>query len=205
VTCAPLASTGVPALALIAAAAFCLGVGGALLWLTRERPGRRGAAITVVLLVLATCGLTTAIAGLPSAHANPRCTVVGQPNQPSRVGPGRTGHQSLTIAQTSRLIGLAPGVRPESITGTITNSSPASAIVTAVSVSVAGVTTASAATPGACDASDYVLIDPVMPVGRILAAGQSVVFAGAWIGFNNKATNQDACKGAIVHLRYLGS
>ena len=33
--------------------------------------------------------------------------------------------------------------------------------------------------------------------------GGSTAFAGASIGFNDKSTNQDACKGAAVTVHYL--
>jgi hypothetical protein len=221
VTCALLAGTGSPTLVLIAAAGFCLLTGAVLLWLTRDRRGQGDTAITVLLLILTTCGLTSVVAGVSSARASSRCTIVRQPNgprpsalttsgsDPSNPDPGRSGpsplsQRSLTITQTSRLVGLAPGVRPEAITGTITNRSPTSAIVAAVTVRVRSVRMA-AATPGQCNASDYVLVDPVMPVGRTLAAGESVDFAGARLGFNNKATNQDACEGAVIDLLYVST
>jgi len=44
-----------------------------------------------------------------------------------------------------------------------------------------------------------------MPVGQVLAPGDSADFAGARIGFNTKAVNQDACKNALVSLRYVSS
>jgi hypothetical protein len=58
---------------------------------------------------------------------------------------------------------------------------------------------------GICDASDYILLDPEMPVGLVLAPGVSTHFAGARIGFSDKATNQDACQRAVITLRYISS
>jgi hypothetical protein len=41
-----------------------------------------------------------------------------------------------------------------------------------------------------------------MPVKQSLAPGEPAEFTGVSIGFNNKSTNQDACKRAAVHLEY---
>ena len=53
---------------------------------------------------------------------------------------------------------------------------------------------------------DVVLLDVRMPVGETLGPdGDGTDFAGAAIGFNNKSTNQDACQGATIRLRYRTS
>ena len=44
-----------------------------------------------------------------------------------------------------------------------------------------------------------------MPVGRTLDPGGSTLFAGASIGFYDKSTNQDACWGATILLRYTAN
>ena len=46
---------------------------------------------------------------------------------------------------------------------------------------------------------------PIMTVGSDIAAGATAPFTGATLGFNDKVTNQDACKGATVNLSYLSS
>lgn len=100
---------------------------------------------------------------------------------------------------------LAPGIAPVAITGIITNNGTESTFITTVTVRISSVTKDPAATAGPCTDSDYVLLDVAMPVGQTLAPGQSVNFAGARIGFNNKASNQDACRRSVVNLQYVSS
>jgi hypothetical protein len=56
---------------------------------------------------------------------------------------------------------------------------------------------------GTCDATDFTLSPTTATVNAEIAAGNNV---GAWTGpaihFNDKVTNQDACKGATVNLGY---
>jgi len=44
-----------------------------------------------------------------------------------------------------------------------------------------------------------------MPVGQTLGPETSAAFSGALIGFNNKSTNQDTCKGATISLLYTAN
>ena len=69
-------------------------------------------------------------------------------------------------------------------------------------MAIASVTKPANAAAGTCDASDYALSNAVMAVNTDLTPGQTVSFTGATLGFNNKASNQDACKGATVNLAY---
>ena len=116
-----------------------------------------------------------------------------------------TGVTSLTVAQTA-VTGLAPGAPAAlgALSGTVSNPSGQAAYVTTVTASIAGVTQAAGAT-GTCDASDYTLTNAAMPVGVDVPAGGSTPFSGANLSFNNKATNQDGCKGATVTLSYAVS
>ena len=108
------------------------------------------------------------------------------------------GDGALTIIQTSVMSGLGPGIAPTTITGTITNSGTSSTFVTTVTVAISDVVKATGAVAGTCDASDYVLSDPTMPVGQVLDPGQSADFTGAQIGFSDKAANQDACRSSVI-------
>ena len=114
------------------------------------------------------------------------------------------GTSNLAVAQTSTITNMFPGDGPQTISGTVTNNATQSAYVTAVTASISGVTLAAGAV-GTCDASDYTLATPLMPVGRDLATGASASFTGATLQFNNKTTNQDGCKGATVKLAYAAS
>lgn len=115
-----------------------------------------------------------------------------------------TGAANLTITQTTAPTNLAPGVPAGTISGTVTNNATTSAFVTSVTVAITGVTLAAGAT-GTCDASDYTLTKPVMTVATDIAAGANAPFTGATLGFNNKTTNQDGCKGATVVLGYTAA
>jgi len=101
--------------------------------------------------------------------------------------------------------GLAPGVAPAPITGRLVNHGVGTTHITAVDVEIAFIAPMPNSSAGACGANDYKLIAPRMPVGRNLGPGGSTGFAGASIGFDNKKTNQDACKGAAIHLLYTAN
>jgi hypothetical protein len=111
------------------------------------------------------------------------------------------GAANLSISQTSTISNMYPGDSAQTISGSVTNQAANAAYVTSVTVSIAGVTQAPAAT-GSCDASDYTLATPTMTVGQDVAAGGTATFSGATLKFNNKASNQDGCKGATVNLSY---
>jgi hypothetical protein len=201
VSCIPLASTGSSLAAHLGLGGVLLLAGVTLVLLTRARHSRT--AVTVVLLLVIGGGLTAGLTGSTAARAATSDCAPG--TIPTSGVPSPAVEDSLRIVQTSTMTGLAPGVAPVAITGTITNISPDSTLVTAVTVSIAAVTAAAAAAAGTCDASDYVLLAVDMPVGQTLAPGESANFAGARIGFNDKSVNQDACKSALVSLSYVRS
>jgi hypothetical protein len=110
---------------------------------------------------------------------------------------------TLTVNQVSTVTNMGPGDSPQTLSGTFNNSNPGPAYVGTVTASVASVTKAVGAVAGTCDATDYTLANAAMTVNTQVPAGTS---QGSWTGatlkFNNKATNQDACKGATVNLAY---
>ena len=222
-TCEPLAYTGGGRLDLLLAIAIaCLAAGGLLLLMTR----RRGRAATVALLLLV-CGAAVSITGgtptgalaadcppaansLPAADhlspADPQSAANAQSAaNPQSAADPQSAANSLTVSQTSVMEGLAPGIAPVAITGVVINNGADSTDIIAVDVEITGVITHPGAVPGPCDPSDYVLLDARMPVGRTLDPGGSIPFAGASIGFNDKSTNQDACKGATIQLGYTAN
>jgi hypothetical protein len=114
------------------------------------------------------------------------------------------GAQSaLTANQTTTLTAMYPGDSPQTISGNFDNPNPGPIFVSTVTASISSVTKASGAPAGTCDATDFTLANAVMTVNAQVAAGTA---KGSWTGatlqFNNKATNQDACKGATVNLSY---
>ena len=112
------------------------------------------------------------------------------------------GAANLAIAQTSTITNMCPGDAPQTITGTVTNNATNNAYVTKVVVSIASVTGGA----GSCDATDYTLASPDdarRPGHR--RGRQRHLQRRATLKFNNKATNQDGCKGATVNLSYAAS
>ncbi len=151
-----------------------------------SRPRRSRGAEALFLLLLAGSGVVAS------------GTTAGAATSDSAIEPG-----SVTLTQTSTIENLAPGIPPVAITGLIINNGAEEVSVTAVDVEITSVIRAIGAAPGVCGASDYVLLDTRMPVGRTVAAeGGTTIFSGASIGFNNTSTNQDACQGATVNLLY---
>ncbi len=116
------------------------------------------------------------------------------------------GASDLTVTETSPVSNMYPGDSAQTLSGTVKNNAANSAYVTAVTAAITGVTKATSAPAGTCDASDYTLATPAMTVNVDLASGATTAFSGATIKFNNKtSTNQDACKGATVALSYTVS
>jgi hypothetical protein len=143
----------------------------------------------VALILVAALGLSTL--GAPPAVAADCPT------------PSPSPTNALRIDQTSVVVELRPGQAPSPIEGMVTNRKDEPLYVTAVVVSIVGVTLSPDAAPGSCDASDYVLLDPEMPVNEMVEPHESVAFSGASIGFLDQPWNQDACQGATVHLAYV--
>lgn len=189
--CDPLPNTGLDAnLGLFVIIAIgCLVLGAVLLLASRRRRGRTGSAASLIVLSIA-C-VTFALPSAPPARA-----------ETSDCG---TTQNFLIVRQTSTMAGLAPGRAPVAIIGLVANHSAESTYLTAVDVEITSVTTSPGSPPGACDASDYLLLNTRMFVKRTLRPGGSASFTGAAIGFRNKTTNQDACKHAVIHLLYTAN
>jgi len=113
------------------------------------------------------------------------------------------GTTAVTAVQTSTVTAMKPGDTAQTLAGNFTNTNGGPVYVTSVTASIASVTKAGGAPAGTCDATDYTLASPSMTVAAEVANGTA---QGAWTGatvkFNNKVTNQDACKGATVNLAY---
>src|SRR4051794_10051762 len=117
----------------------------------------------------------------------------------SGTGSANTGTSSpITAVQTTTVSAMAPGDAAQPLSGNFNNTNSGPVYVATVTASISSVTTASGVT-GTCDASDYTLTGASMAVGAEVASGTGKgTWTGASIKFNNKATNQDACKSATV-------
>ena len=122
----------------------------------------------------------------------------------SGTGEATTGTvTALTAHQTSTVTAMAPGGSAQTLSGDFDNPNTGPVYVATVTASISSVTKAAGAPAGTCDASDYTLSTATMTVGHEVAAGSGVdAWTGATLKFNNKATAQDACKGATVNLAY---
>lgn len=187
--CDPLPNTGAGAAVgpILLIALGCLVLGTILLALSRRRKTGVSAALAVLVVLSAALALAP---GTPAQAADSDCL---------------TGNNSLTVTQTSSMLGLAPGVAPVPITGLVVNNGTDSTYLRAVDVEITGVTGRPGSPLGSCTAGDYVLLDTLMPVGRTLGPGGSTAFTGASIGFRNKTVNQDSCQHAVVHLLYTAN
>ena len=184
----------------------CLVAGTTLVLLARRSRG--GPAVLVLLLLLGTVTTICTLGVAKPAQATPRCSSSPQPSASSSSSPSSSASSAigrLTVTQTSTMVGVAPGVAPAPVTGRLVNHSAESTHINAVEVEIASITHRSHPSVGACGVGDYQVIAARMRVGRTLGPGGSTAFAGASIGFNNKLTNQDGCKGATIHLLYTAN
>ncbi len=119
-------------------------------------------------------------------------------------GTAATGTTSNILpVQTTTVTDMRPGDSAQSLDGNFTNGDDGPVYVGTVTASIASVTMAAGAADGTCDATDYTLAGAAMTVDAEVPVGfRQGAWTGATIKFNDKATNQDACKGATVNLAY---
>ncbi|HJP79772.1 MAG TPA: hypothetical protein VJ914_36205 [Pseudonocardiaceae bacterium] len=123
-----------------------------------------------------------------------------------------TSNNSVAVAQTSVDTGLAPGVAPVALTGTITNNGTNSVYVNQLTITVSGVDSNHST---GCGAADYGLatgsgvLDNTAPhtikldIKQDIAPNGVVNFSGVNIGFaDNPGADQSACEGATPALSY---
>jgi hypothetical protein len=122
-----------------------------------------------------------------------------------------TGESHLAFGATTTIDAMYPGDAPQAFSVTLTNNAQNKAYVAGVKAFL----TIDGSHPG-CSADDYVLgattaatapgseatAVPLAWTATELASGGSGTVSGK-IGFNDKGTNQDACKGATVTINYL--
>jgi hypothetical protein len=110
---------------------------------------------------------------------------------------------ALTITQTGSVSNLLPGGASQSISYTVNNTLAGDQYVGAVSASVTSVDqTPAGALAGTCDASDFSFTAAASAPGDIAGntVYNSVAATQPSISMVNKASSQDGCKGATVHL-----
>lgn len=126
-------------------------------------------------------------------------------------GGGGTGNAetgttlALEVNQAALVNDLAPGVAPQTLSGTFNNDNPGPVHVTSVTAALTSVTT----TPGGitpvvgCTIADYTLTGAVMSAVQEVSAGDAQgTWSGATVAFNTTLDNQDACKDAFLNITY---
>jgi hypothetical protein len=112
----------------------------------------------------------------------------------------------LVVNQTSTITNLAPGSAAQSLSGNFNNSNSGPIYVTSIATATLTVTKATGAVTGTCDATDFTVTGFPLAVGAQVPAGTAQgAWTGATIAFNNKATNQDQCKGATISIAYTSN
>lgn len=108
----------------------------------------------------------------------------------------------VTVVQTSVVTAMEPGDAAQALSGTFANTNDGPVYVGTVTASIASVFVGGVVAVG-CDATDYTLANAVITYNAEVLADDTSTWSGPTIQFNNKATNQDACKGATVNLQYV--
>lgn len=121
-------------------------------------------------------------------------------------GQAANGTADVVVNQTTVLTDFYPGDSAQTLSGDFDNPNSGPVYIGTVTASISSVTKAVGAPAGTCDATDFTLSNAAMTVNAQVPAGAGQgSWTGATIQFNNKATNQDACKGATVALAYTVS
>ncbi len=125
-------------------------------------------------------------------------------NTGTGTGSAATGtNVAFTVNQTSTVTAMGPGVPAQALSGNFDNPNAGPVFVKTV---VATVTSTGAA---GCSAADYTISGTSVIGTSAPGAGGNVPAgngAGSWSGltiaFNDTASNQDACKGAVLTIGY---
>ena len=106
----------------------------------------------------------------------------------------------IVVNQVSTVAGMAPGVAAQALSGNFDNDNAGPVYVAGVTATVTGTDKIG------CTAADYTIAGVATVATQILAGDGVGAWSGLTIQFNNKAaTNQDACKNAIVNIKYVSN
>lgn len=132
---------------------------------------------------------------------------------------GTGSNNPVVVKQTSAVTAMAPGIAPQALAGNFDNPNPGGVFIAAVQASITSVDVvvpnpAPNPAPPACTITDFVLAGGTQGATAQIATtttGLGVeipagLAKGNWSGltlqFNNKSTNQDACKNSTVNITY---
>lgn len=122
-------------------------------------------------------------------------------NSGTGTGDADTGtNTAIVVNQTSTVLGMAPGVAAQPLSGNFDNANDGPVYVAAVTATVTGTDQTG------CTASDYTIAGTATVAAQVPAGDGVGAWSGLTIQFNNKAgVNQDACKNAVVAIAYVSS
>jgi hypothetical protein len=127
----------------------------------------------------------------------------------SGTGSAATGSTSaITVNQTSVITGLIPGGSAVTLSGTFTNPNTGPVLPAGVTVAFAAtdpITTAGGTPIAGCTTADYTLAGTSTVGAEVAGLATGGSWTGLTIKMNDTASNQDACKNAVVHLVYTSS
>jgi hypothetical protein len=105
----------------------------------------------------------------------------------------------IVVKQLTSVTGVAPGVAPVTLSGNFDNPNTGNVYVANVVATVTGTDKTG------CDATNFVIAGASTPKQDLVPGTGVGSWTGLTLGFVNKATNQDACKGAVATLAYGAS
>jgi hypothetical protein len=161
--------------------------------------------------ILAGIGVAVLGGGIAFAYF----TGVGAGSGTAAVG----SNNPIVVTQTGALTAVGPGIAPQPLSGKFTNANTGPVFVGSVSAVVTGVPSGvpSGATTPPCTATDFIITGGTggaapfnnaytTPVNHEVAVGTNIdAWSGLTLQFNNKATNQDACKNAAITITYTAN
>jgi hypothetical protein len=109
----------------------------------------------------------------------------------------------VTIVQTSTITPIAPG-EEQSLSGTIDNPNTVAAEVNGFTASISSVTggTDGTADTDGCNPSDFTILGATVDGPIQALANDTTSWSGPSLKLLDTGVNQDACKGAVVHIHY---
>ena len=109
---------------------------------------------------------------------------------------------AITVNQTSTVSNLRPGYSAQTLEGDFDNPNDEPVYISSVTAAVQSVVDGGGDTIDGCDSSDYTIGGTATVNAEIPTGTSQGSWSGLTIQFNNKNSNQDACRGAVVKLAY---
>ena len=112
---------------------------------------------------------------------------------------------AVTVSQVGSISAMVPGGDAQAVDFKINNPISTPQYISSVAVSISSVTGANIDSTHPCSASDFTLVQPNAINADLSSGDHSYSPSGASLKLDDLASNQDGCKGAIVHLAFAAS